>query len=66
MDEEQYSYQVFKPLSSFPSVALPVAVLLVVIAIVSGLVFSGAVQGHAERIGPAGPPTTQPTILIEP
>jgi hypothetical protein len=66
VDEDQYSYRVFKPLRSVPSVTLPVAVLLVVIAIVSGLVFSGVVQGHEERVGPAQPPTTQPTILIEP
>jgi hypothetical protein len=66
VDEDQYSYQVFKPLRSFPKVGLPVAVLLVVIALVCGLVFGGVVQGHKERVGPAAPPTTQPTILIEP
>jgi len=66
VDEKQYSFRVFKPLRLFPSVGLPVAVLLVVIAIVCGLVFGGVVQGHEERIGPAGPSTTQPTILIEP
>lgn len=66
MDEDQYSYQVFKPLRSVLSVTLPVVVLLIVIAIVSGLVFGGVIQGHEERVGPTQPPTTQSTILIEP
>lgn len=48
------------------SVVLPVAVLLIVIAVVAGLVFGGVIQGHEERQGPEAPSTTQSTIVIEP
>jgi hypothetical protein len=47
-------------------VALPISVLIIAIAVVSGLVFGGVLQGHEERVGPSGSSTTQPTILIEP
>jgi hypothetical protein len=29
-------------------------------------VFGGVIQGDKERVGPAEPPTTQSTIIIEP
>jgi hypothetical protein len=48
------------------TVLLPVMVLVVAVAIVSGLVFGGAVQGHRTYAGPAHVPTTQPTVLIQP
>lgn len=48
------------------TLVLPVAVLVIVVAIVSGLVLSGLVQGHQSRVGPAHAPTTQPTVLIVP
>ena len=66
MDEDEYTYEAPKALHSVLSVTIPLAVLLVVIAIVSGLVFGGVIQGDEERVGPAEPPTTQSTILIEP
>jgi hypothetical protein len=48
------------------SALLPLATFVVAAAIVIGLVFSGAVQGHKTYAGPAKAPTTQPTILIQP
>ena len=39
---------------------------VVVVAIVSGLVFGGVVQGSKTYAGPGDAPTTQPTVLIEP
>jgi hypothetical protein len=48
------------------AVLLPVLVFVAAVAIVSGLVFGGAVQGHRTYAGPAQSPTTQPTVLIEP
>jgi hypothetical protein len=55
-----------KGLSVVGSVVLPVAILLIVIAVVAGLVFGGVVQGHAERVGPGPSSTTVSTIVIEP
>lgn len=48
------------------TLVLPVAVLLVVVAVVGGLLLSGLVQGHEARVGPAHPSTTRPTVLIVP
>jgi hypothetical protein len=47
------------------SVLLPLLAFVVAVAIVGGLVFGGAVQGH-RVYSPAGSSTTQPTVLIEP
>lgn len=47
-------------------VILPVMLLLVVIALVSGLVAGGVLQGDAERQGADSSTTTVPTIVIEP
>ena len=47
-------------------VLLPVLAFAVSVAIICGLVFGGAVQGHRAYAGPAQAPTTQPTVLIEP
>jgi hypothetical protein len=46
--------------------ALPLVVLLIVIAVVSGLVFGGVIQGHESREGAGQAPTTQATVLIVP
>jgi len=48
------------------AVLLPILVFAVAVAVVSVLVFGGAVQGHRTYAGPAESPTTQPTVLIEP
>lgn len=45
---------------------LPLAVLVVVVALVSGLVLAGVVQGHEPRVGPEQAPTTQATVEIAP
>ncbi len=45
---------------------LPLVTLLVVIAVVSGLVFAGVVQGHESRVGSEQAPTTRATVLIVP
>jgi hypothetical protein len=52
--------------SAVASVVLPVALLLIVIAILAGLVLGGVVQGHAPRRGPGPSATTESTIVIEP
>jgi hypothetical protein len=48
------------------SLVLPVAVLLVAVALLSGLVFGGVMQGRQPRSGPAGATTTEATVLIKP
>lgn len=45
---------------------LPVAVLLLVVAVVSSLVITGTLQGRATREGPVPSATTQPTVIILP
>ncbi len=45
---------------------LPIAALLIAVALVSGLVFGGVIQGDASRVGPTEEPTTESTILITP
>jgi FlaG/FlaF family flagellin (archaellin) len=66
VDDDDYPSQSSRAPSPVLSVVLPVALLLIVVAVVAGLVFGGVVQGHEERVGPAEPPTTQSTIVIEP
>jgi len=46
--------------------ALPVVILIVVVAVVSALVLGGVIQGSEERSGPEPASTTQPTVLIVP
>jgi hypothetical protein len=52
--------------SRLRTIVLPLAVLVVVVAIVSGLLLSGAVKGHEPRVGPKEAPTTLPTVEIVP
>jgi hypothetical protein len=66
MGERDHAAKGPRPVSSVISVFLPVGILVVAVAVVSGLVFGGVLQGHGERVGPPGSSTTQPTILIEP
>ncbi len=66
MGSRDHPGEASRSFSAVLSVALPIAVLIVAIAVVSGLVFGGVLQGHEERVGPSGSSTTQPTILIEP
>lgn len=48
------------------TIVLPLLALVVVVAIVSGLMLSGAVKGHEPRVGPEEAPTTLPTVEIVP
>ena len=66
MDSRDPDYKMYRTVEPLYFITIPLAVLVIVVAIVSGLVFGGVIQGHAERVGPAGAPTTQPTILIVP
>ena len=66
LDELAATYEEFGQRRRALDFALPVIALLVVIAIVSGLVFGGTIQGHQPRIGPSGAATTQPTVIISP
>jgi glycine/serine hydroxymethyltransferase len=59
------TYQTYKTAEPLYKIAIPLAVLVVVVAIVSGLVLGGVIQGHQERLGPVTP-TTQSTLLIGP
>jgi hypothetical protein len=45
---------------------LPLAVLVVFVAVVSGLVLGGVVRGHESRVGPDHAPTTRSTVEIAP
>ncbi len=65
-DRSDPSYQTFRPRTPVYPLVLPVIALLVAVAIVSGLVFGGIIEGSESRVGPSDVPTTQPTILIVP
>ena len=65
-DELEPTYEEFGHRRRVLGFVLPVVALLVVIAIVSGLVFGGVIQGHQSRTGPSEPATTQPTVIISP
>jgi hypothetical protein len=65
-DEAGASYALFRQRRPDFNMALPVIVLFAVVAIVSGLVFGGVIQGDEIRTGLGETPTTQPTILIIP
>lgn len=66
MDELDSTYRVFQQRTPLYRYTLPVIVLLVVVATVSGLVFGGVIQGDETRSGPGQAPTTQPTIQVVP
>ncbi|OFW56515.1 MAG: hypothetical protein A2133_03270 [Actinobacteria bacterium RBG_16_64_13] len=71
MDETEFddlepTYRVFRQRTPPLGLTLPLVVLVIVVAVVSGLVFGGVVQGHETREGPAQSSTTQPTVQIAP
>lgn len=66
LSEEGTSYRSFRRHKAGYALIVPVAVLLVVVAVVSGLVFGGVIQGDADRPAPEHPPTTPSTVLIVP
>ena len=65
-DQDDLSYRMFRQRTPSIGITLPVIVLLVVVAVVSGLVFGGVLQGDETRVGPAQSPTTQSTIQVVP
>jgi hypothetical protein len=66
VDRGEPAYQTYKTAEPLSKIAIPLAVLVVVVAIVSGLVLGGVVKGHQERIRPVTPITTESTLLIVP
>ena len=52
--------------SRLRALAVPVAVLIVAVAVICALVLGGVLQGHSPRMGPDGAPTTVPTVQINP
>ncbi|MBN1322306.1 MAG: hypothetical protein JXA87_15855 [Thermoleophilia bacterium] len=66
MDELDQSYEVFKQREPVYWIVIPLATLLVVVGLVSGLVFGGVLEGHEVREGPEHVPTTQSTVQIAP
>lgn len=54
------------PSSRLRTVVFPLALLVLIVAIVSALVLSGTVQGDRPRVGPEQAPTTVSTIEITP
>jgi hypothetical protein len=48
------------------AVLMPALVFVVAVVVIAAVVASGAVQGHRTYLAPAGAPTTQPTVIIEP
>jgi hypothetical protein len=66
VDREDPSFEAPRAAAWLRSVLLPALAFVVAVAAVSGLVFSGVVQGHQTYPGPGQAPTTQPTVLIEP
>jgi len=66
LDDLEPTYEVFKRRAPSFGLILPLIVLIAVVAIVSGLVLGGVVQGSEVRDQPHAVPTTQPTVLIAP
>jgi hypothetical protein len=66
VDRGEPTYQTYNKAQPLHLIVIPLALLVVVVAIVSGLVLGGVIQGHQERTGPALPLTTESTVLIVP
>jgi hypothetical protein len=66
VDRGEPTYQTYKTAEPLHKIVVPLAVLVIVVAIVSGLLLGGVIQGHQERVGPVAPLTTQSTLLIVP
>jgi hypothetical protein len=65
LSSKEYRTEAEDAPSAVANVVLPVAFLLIVVAVLAGLVFGGVVQGHATRVAPVETSTTGSTILIE-
>jgi hypothetical protein len=66
VDSGEPSYQTYRKAQALHMIIIPLVLLVIVVALVSGLVLGGVIQGHQERMGPALPPTTGSTVLIVP
>ncbi len=66
MLEGEPAYQTYKKAEPLYQIVIPLALLVIVVAIVSGLVLGGVIHGHQERVGPVPPITTEATLLIVP
>jgi hypothetical protein len=64
LSKNEYRTEAEAAPSAVANVVLPVAFLLVVVAVLAGLVFGGVVQGHAARVAPAQTSTSGSTIVI--
>jgi hypothetical protein len=64
-DDLDPTYQVFRRRTPSFGIMLPVIVLVAIVAIVSGLVFGGVLEGSQVRSS-GNAPTTQPTVQIAP
>jgi hypothetical protein len=65
-DDLDATYQMFRRRTPAFGMVLPVIVLILVVAVVSGLVFGGVIKGHEERAAGEGSSTTVPTVQIVP
>jgi|WetSurMetagenome_2_1015567.scaffolds.fasta_scaffold21944_6 hypothetical protein len=65
-DDLDATYQMFRRRTPAFGLVLPVIVLVLVVAVVSGLVFGGVIQGHEGRTAGEDSSTTVPTVQIVP
>ena len=65
-DDLDPTYQVFTRRTPAFGLVLPVIVLIVVVAVVSGLVFAGVIKGSEVRAPAGSSSTTTPTVQIAP
>jgi hypothetical protein len=65
-DDLDATYQMFRRRTPAFGLVLPVIVLILVVAVVSGLVFGGVIEGHEVRAPGEGSSTTVPTVQIVP
>lgn len=66
MDEFDETYEVYEQRRPVWRIAVPLATLVVVVGVVSGLVFGGVIKGDEARESPEHPPTTPSTVQIAP
>ncbi|MCL5735210.1 MAG: hypothetical protein M1274_06400 [Actinobacteria bacterium] len=64
MDRDYFDEAREPRLTRLRALALPVAVLIVVAAVICGLVLGGVLQGDKVRVRPGNAPTTVPTIEL--
>lgn len=65
-DDLDATYQMFRRRTPALGLVVPVIVLILVVAVVSGLVFGGVIKGHEVRAAGEDSSTTVPTVQIVP